>query len=192
MTASVATSIKVSARARLSGDAPDRSARGSASLAVIGRAFGIAKVGGCGHVHATAEKAARRKTKVEIATERREPAAAKKIKAALDRAKAKIVRQVVDGFERHVAHTIAQEKLAKDLSPGQQRAIDDLLAQIDADQVGIAVREALGPELDAIFREAGIAGVAEVGFDAGPEIVNHVDVAATEYAATRGDRKSVV
>ena len=124
-------------------------------------------------------KARRRKTKVEVMLGRKERPVASRIHAALLGVRARVLATLVAAYERHLAST---EKAGG----VYDRIIEEILDQIDARGVAVAVVDSLGDELRAVFRQAGLTGVAEVGFDASAAIVSQVDVSATAYAAARG------
>lgn len=117
---------------------------------------------------------AKRKTKVELYLERTEAAVAGRVHAALVKQRKRVIHAVVIAYSR-------TQKLTAD----EQRVLDDLMTQVDARGVGVAVAESFGDDIRTAFRRAGITALAEVGIEAGDEIVAHVDVAATLFAAQR-------
>lgn len=101
------------------------------------------------------------------------------------------VRATVERALRRNAGKVARQLVAAYRAKGLGKAagdsiVDDLLSQIDANSVGVAVSDSLDDYWRDVFREAGLAAVAEVGIDQSEAIVSHLDQAAADYAKARG------
>lgn len=108
------------------------------------------------------------------------------------------VERFLEKEEKPVANAIAKalrieaKKIAKQLSKGYEqimkasKKINALVDDVDADGVGLIVRDSIKGSLVQTFKRAGLAAVAEVEVDAGDDITSHLDEAALDFAKERG------
>lgn len=64
--------------------------------------------------------------------------------------------------------------------------VDQILRRLLSEAFSVDAIDELTPDLIRTFKEAGIAAIAEIGFDATPAMLEQVDAAAVQYAADHG------
>ncbi len=92
------------------------------------------------------------------------------------------VIESVPGTRRYKKPSVA--KLLK--SQDDEDLVLQILNELQVDDVSVDVVENISPELKAMFKDAGVFGVVQVGFEASPDITKHMDKAALSYAEDRG------
>lgn len=113
------------------------------------------------------------KTKVGKYVERRHPAVSRKLAKLLSAAGKRFAAEVAAAYAK-VAKSETDDLVAK------------ILKQLNLTGLSIDLVGELTPELLRAFTEAGIYGVAQVGFEATPDITDQLDVRAQAYAEERG------
>ena len=131
------------------------------------------------HCSCTLHKAQPVQTVVGKYVEAKQLKVSRKIVRVLAEYRKVMAKKVAGLYEKRTA-----QKLAK--ADDTDAIVQSILDQLELDDVAVDVVDSISPELIRAFKQAGVTGIAQVGFSATQSIVDHLDRAALEYAGSRG------